>query len=128
MAAGDLLSGVRHPYLSVELARVHAEELLERAERHRRDAPFATRQAISLRSMFRRARGRAPRRPAPAGPVILELRIRYAQPDDDAALRQLAALDSAEVPAAPLLVAEVDGELHAGLSLWDGSAIADPFQ
>jgi hypothetical protein len=60
--------------------------------------------------------------------VLLELRIRYAGSSDDPALWRLAALDSAAVPQPPLLVAEVDGELHAALSLWDGSAIADPFR
>jgi hypothetical protein len=53
--------------------------------------------------------------------------IRHAFPDDGLALLRLAALDSAEVPAKPLLVAEVDGELRAALSLRDGVAIADPF-
>ncbi len=55
--------------------------------------------------------------------------IRPAYADDDTAITRLAALDSAErPPAAPLLVAEVDGELHAALSLSDGSTIADPFR
>jgi hypothetical protein len=40
----------------------------------------------------------------------------------------LAALDSTPAtPAPPLLVAEVEGELKAALSLSDGSSIADPF-
>ena len=54
--------------------------------------------------------------------------IRLAYADDHYALRRLAALDSApRPPAEPLLLAEVDGELHAALSLVDGSVIADPF-
>ena len=57
-----------------------------------------------------------------------EVRIRYARPDDDAALGRLAALDSAAVPAAPLLVAELDGELRAALSLVSSEVIADPFR
>ena len=40
---------------------------------------------------------------------------------------RVAALDSARVPRAPLLVAEMDGEVRAALSLDDGGAIADPF-
>jgi hypothetical protein len=56
------------------------------------------------------------------------LTIRPAYADDDTALTRLAALDStAQPPPAPLLLAEVDGELRAALSLADGSAIADPF-
>jgi hypothetical protein len=54
--------------------------------------------------------------------------IRPAYADDESALSRLAALDSAEeIPAKPMLVAEIDGELRAALSLSDGSAIADPF-
>ncbi len=53
--------------------------------------------------------------------------LRYAFPDDDAQVARLAALDSATVPAGPLLLAEVGGQLWAALSLADGGAIADPF-
>ena len=54
--------------------------------------------------------------------------IRHATPDDETELRRLAALDSAlGAPPRPLLLAEVEGELRAALSLGDGSAIADPF-
>lgn len=53
--------------------------------------------------------------------------IRPAYPDDEAAIRRLAALDSAPVPAWPFLVAEVGGELRAALSLASGGVIADPF-
>ena len=38
-------------------------------------------------------------------------------------------LDSADsIPPGRVLLAEVDGELNAAMSLHDGSAIADPFQ
>jgi hypothetical protein len=60
--------------------------------------------------------------------VMHAITVRPAYADDAAALRRLAALDSATVPPAPLLVAEVDGELSAALSLADGRAIADPFR
>jgi hypothetical protein len=54
--------------------------------------------------------------------------VRPAYADDYAALERLAALDSADAaPAAPLLLAEVDGELRAALSLHDGTVIAEPF-
>src|SRR5436190_8960215 len=53
--------------------------------------------------------------------------IRPAYADDALALARLAVLDSAELPAEPLLLVEADGELRAALSLSDGSAIADPF-
>ncbi|HEY2162192.1 MAG TPA: hypothetical protein VGH24_12860 [Solirubrobacteraceae bacterium] len=54
--------------------------------------------------------------------------IRLATRDDHLALWRLAALDSTDsVPSGRVLLAEVGGELHAALSLEDGSAIADPF-
>ncbi len=53
--------------------------------------------------------------------------IRPAYADDHEALSRLAALDSAVAPAAPVLLAEVDGELRAALSLSDRSVVADPF-
>ena len=54
--------------------------------------------------------------------------IRPAYADDARTLARLAALDSAALPPMPMLVAEVDGELQAALSLSDGRAIADPFR
>ena len=56
------------------------------------------------------------------------LTIRTAYPDDRAALARLATLDARPLPAEPLLVAEVDGELWAALGLADGVAVADPFR
>ncbi|HUE27792.1 MAG TPA: hypothetical protein VMP89_13535 [Solirubrobacteraceae bacterium] len=53
--------------------------------------------------------------------------IRPAYPDDEAAIRRLAALDSAAVPPAPFLLAEVDGEILAAASLGSGRVVADPF-
>ena len=53
--------------------------------------------------------------------------IRPAHPDDAPALWRLAALDSAAVPAGPLLLAEVGDELRAAVSMSSLAAIADPF-
>ena len=57
-----------------------------------------------------------------------QITIRPGYADDHLALVRLAALDSAQVPAEPLLVAEMDGEMSAALSLRDGTSIADPFR
>ena len=75
----------------------------------------------------RRSRGRAGgRSPLDEG---LGITIRFAYPDDTAALRRLATLDSKAVPGGPLLVAEVTGELWAAVSITDeGPPIADPFR
>lgn len=61
-------------------------------------------------------------------PITAPITIRIATPDDHVGLIRLAALDSADAqPSGRVLLAEVDGELRAALSLDDGSAIADPF-
>ena len=56
-----------------------------------------------------------------------EITIRRAGADDAAAVERLAALDSQHAPAQPVLLADVDGDLRAAVSLRDGSVIADPF-
>ena len=53
--------------------------------------------------------------------------VREANERDAAAVEHLAQLDSARVPAAPLLIAEVDGELRAAISMPEGAVIANPF-
>lgn len=64
--------------------------------------------------------------PGLPNPAAITIRPAYA--DDHAALVRLATLDSAAgVPADPVLLAEVDEQLRAALSLTDGSVIADPF-
>jgi hypothetical protein len=55
------------------------------------------------------------------------LTLRRAFPDDREALERLAALDSARPLDGAVLVAEVEGESRAAMSLADGSVIADPF-
>jgi hypothetical protein len=64
---------------------------------------------------------------AAAVPSSAAVTIRHAFPDDSLTLLRLAALDSAAPLVQPVLVAEVEGELRAALSLRDGSVIADPF-
>jgi hypothetical protein len=54
--------------------------------------------------------------------------IRAARGSDGPALRRLAALDSAELPAGDLLVAEADDEVVAALSVDTGAKVADPFR
>jgi len=58
-----------------------------------------------------------------SGPVT----IRAAGPGDAAAMRRVAALDSAPVPALPALVLEEGHEARAAVSLVDGAVVADPF-
>ena len=56
------------------------------------------------------------------------LRIRQARPADAAALERLAALDSSQVPAGELLLAEVGEELWAAYSIDNGAHVADPLR
>jgi hypothetical protein len=58
---------------------------------------------------------------------IHDLVLRADRPTDDAALRHLAALDSARPLRGPRLVAEIGGAPVAALSLEDGRVVADPF-
>ena len=53
--------------------------------------------------------------------------IRAASTDDARTIAHLAALDSAPAPRGPVLLAEVDGDAKAALSLRDGRVVADPF-
>jgi hypothetical protein len=54
--------------------------------------------------------------------------LRTSEPSDGPALNRLATLDSAKTPAGQVLLAEVDGELRAAVSLETGQAVADPFR
>jgi hypothetical protein len=81
------------------------------------------------RAAARDARRRAATTPAPGtDPIDVPFTIRRAWPADARAIARLAELDSAAVPAAPLLVAFAGSELRAALSLRDGATIADPFR
>lgn len=67
--------------------------------------------------------------PDPSRNPAEALTIRPAKSADGPALSRLAQLDSAPpFDAAPMLVAEVGGELRAAIPLDGGRAIADPFQ
>ena len=57
----------------------------------------------------------------------LSVTIRPAREADAIPLQRLATLDSAAVPAAPVLVAELDGELVAAVGAISGEVVADPF-
>src|SRR3954468_13044791 len=56
-----------------------------------------------------------------------DVTIRWALPTDLPALERVAALDSKRLPAGPLLVAAVEGQIWGALATLDGGAVADPF-
>ncbi len=53
--------------------------------------------------------------------------LRVAQPEDDYDVSRLAQLDDAPLPVGPVMLAVVDGEAVAALSLSDGRVVANPF-
>ncbi|MFZ0091072.1 MAG: hypothetical protein WAL63_16310 [Solirubrobacteraceae bacterium] len=53
--------------------------------------------------------------------------VRFADPDEAGTLRRLAELDSAAELAGEILVATIDADVVAALSLQDGQVIANPF-
>ena len=60
-------------------------------------------------------------------PVHERVTVRHAHAGDELALARLAALDSAQTPTGPALVAETDARVLAVLPLGGGRPIADPF-
>ena len=57
-----------------------------------------------------------------------ELVIRRATVGDEAALERLAQLEGRDIPAEPILLAEIAGRVQAALSIESGAVIADPFE
>lgn len=53
--------------------------------------------------------------------------LRLAHDDDDHLVRRLAALDDAPTPEGPVLLALVNGDAVAAMSLLDGRVVANPF-
>jgi hypothetical protein len=58
----------------------------------------------------------------------MNITIRRATPADAADVRRLASLDSSFPPTGDVLLAKMDGELWAALSVDTGLAVADPFR
>ena len=53
--------------------------------------------------------------------------LRLADADEDDVVRRIAELDSARSPSGDVLLAVVDGDPVAAMSLRDGHVVADPF-
>lgn len=56
------------------------------------------------------------------------LTVRLAEATDRAALVRLAGRDSARVPPGAILLAAIDGEVRAAISVDDATVVADPFR
>jgi hypothetical protein len=59
---------------------------------------------------------------------MIDITVRRAVASDRSELERLAALDSANPPRGPALVAEADSRMLAALPLGSGRPIADPFE
>jgi hypothetical protein len=75
------------------------------------------------------ARRAAHGRIRPARAVVTEksVTLRFCSAGDEKSLARLAALNRAEPPEQPVLLAEIDGQLLAALALSEGTVVADPF-
>jgi hypothetical protein len=96
-----------HPELSMRIAQARTDELRRRAA-----TPRWT--------------GSTSGATEPTG-TVAPLTIRFVDSQDRRALAALAELDSSEPLELPVLVAELQGELRAALSMADARVIADPF-
>jgi hypothetical protein len=77
---------------------------------------------------LRRARGPRTHEAEPPTKSAGDVTLRLASAADQTPLSRLAALDSARPPAEPVLLALLDGEPVAALSLRDGTHLSDPFR
>jgi hypothetical protein len=81
--------------------------------------------AAELRRVAERRRTSTASRPGSTAGAAIQLRVAHA--DEADVVRQLAALDDAPELEGQVLLALIDGEAVAGLSLRDGSVVANPF-
>jgi hypothetical protein len=80
--------------------------------------------ASELRGQARRRRAQSDEFARAEGPSV---ELRLARPDEDRVLRRLAALDDAPELDGPAMLALVDGEPVAAMSLADLRVVANPF-
>ncbi len=94
------------------------------ASEHIADLHRAAREGGAGRLGLRRRRGRTTGVVSSGGPAAV---VRFAHPDEAGTLRRLAQLDDAPELADEILVATIDEEVVAALSLEDGRVVANPF-
>jgi hypothetical protein len=99
-----------HPALTHQLSQVRVAELRRRGVPQQHTIPPEPQMADTSQMI-----------------QTVPVTIRFAGSHDQARLAMLAQLDSAARLTQPALVAEIDGQLRAALSLVDAAVIADPF-
>ncbi len=103
-----------HPYFAYQMARQRVASLHEEADNYRR-----VREAKS----YRRARAASVH---PPQPVRAAIQLRLSACRDE--LERLAALSDRSLRDGDWLVAELDGEPVAAVSIEDGTTLYDPFR
>lgn len=104
----------------------HPAQVLARELAQATRVPSApTRRHARIRALLRFAVRRASQSPVPVAHAVT---IRTANDGDRVALQRLAALDERPLPSGAALVAEVDREIVASVSLETGEPISDPFR
>jgi hypothetical protein len=58
---------------------------------------------------------------------LLDIRMSVADPRDEASIERLASLTGTHAPAGPFVMAELDGEPVAAISIADGRTVAHPY-
>jgi hypothetical protein len=96
------------PHIEAQLAQQHQRGL----------------RAAAARRLSRRRTASEASAAIPAGEVV----IRRALPSDRGAVARLAEIDGKHLPGGALLLAEVEGEPQAALSLDRRTVVADPFR
>lgn len=94
------------------------------ASEHIADLHRAANAPGAARPRLRRRRRRSAAAVSGTRPVAA---VRFAHPDEAGALRRLAELDDAANLAGEILVATIDADVVAALSLDDGRVVANPF-
>lgn len=108
--------------LNALAAQEHIADLHRAANR---DANRAENRAANGRRNGRAGLRRAHRKtPGPAGSTAA---VRFTYPDEARTLQRLAQLDDAAELTGEILVATIDDDVVAGLSLDDGRVVANPF-
>jgi hypothetical protein len=58
---------------------------------------------------------------------LVDIRMSVADPRDEASVERLAALTGTHAPAGPFVMAELEGEPVAAISIADGQTVAHPY-
>ena len=83
----------------------------------------STMRCMNFTNLLHKLRG-----PIQSVPTRADVVIRYARPDEADAVATLAQLDSSRAPQGNVIVADVQGDLWAAVSVDDGHAVANPFR